>query len=315
MRRHLALLVSFCHISFFVTSGVADLGNSGYVGSEKCLTCHLDLHSEIAEGWQNASHHLTMSEVNGNADLPGNFELNSLFSREDVWFVIGHHGERSVYIDRESSVLPLEWLRVDSVWVERERSDASQSCFGCHATGYFVSKRQFVETGVGCEACHGPGRAHLESEGGAATIVNPADLPRERARMTCGQCHSLGKDPSGRYPFPVLTARAGLTDEAVALRPFEPGRDLELAFVDAKPLIVQKGGEYSLLVQAPEYYADQVCTDCHDPHGMTENPRMLIDSTSGLCLRCHGDSITDLESHWGADKAPCWDCHEYVHTH
>ena len=186
--------------------------------------------------------------------------------------------------------------------------DASQSCLGCHATGFFISEKTYVEPGVGCEACHGPGKKHVDTNGSEGTIVNPSDLPPDRSRMVCGQCHSLGKDSSGKHPFPVMS-------DGEVLKPYQPGQDMTLGFVDDKPVIARKGGEYSLLVLSPDYYAKQVCIDCHDPHGKNDNASMLIDGTSETCLRCHRINFPDLSTHWGADKSPCWECHNYAHTH
>ena len=289
--------------------------DTNYVGSEVCVSCHADLHPGIVHGWQNTAHHLSMRRVDETIHAEGDFDLNSSFNKEAVTLMIGRRGPRCAFIDESAQVLPLEWMRDESVWVERGSADATETCFGCHATGYFLSNKKFSEPGVGCEACHGPGKNHADSVGGAETIVNPAALSPEKNNMVCGQCHSMGKDPSGKYPFPVAHSGSVSDGDGAEQMPYQPGQDLTTAFVDAKPLVIRKGKEYSLLVQAPEYYAMQLCTDCHDPHGRTENPNMLIDATSGLCLKCHGDSFTDLELHWGADKAPCWECHEYVHTH
>jgi predicted CXXCH cytochrome family protein len=176
-----------------------------------------------------------------------------------------------------------------------------------------VSRKAFAEPGVGCEACHGPGSQHVESPASKGTIINPAKLPADRSQMVCGQCHSLGKDPSGNYPFPV----AGKGDAA---RPFMPGEDLTAAFVDARPKLERKGWEYSLLVQSPQRYASQRCTDCHDPHGKAAHPSMLLDPTSETCLRCHGVGSARLsfENHAGPGdgiKRPCWECHHNAHAH
>ena len=62
----------------------------------------------------------------------------------------------------------------DEIGIEDKKVDATQQCFGCHSTGYFVSQKKFAEQGVGCESCHGPGKQHADSNGLDGTIVNPA---------------------------------------------------------------------------------------------------------------------------------------------
>src|SRR5215472_126810 len=53
-------------------------------------------------------------------------------------------------------------------------------CFRCHSTGNMRLgdglSLQPAESGVGCEACHGPGARHIAAGGGPGTIGNPSRL-------------------------------------------------------------------------------------------------------------------------------------------
>ena len=60
-----------------------------------------------------------------------------------------------------------------------------RTCAGCHSTGVQIAQSSgqwtmtMVDTAVACEACHGPGRAHIDAPTVAlkkATIVNPETL-------------------------------------------------------------------------------------------------------------------------------------------
>ncbi len=85
-------------------------------------------------------------------------------------------------------------------------ADASYEarCAGCHATGLVLQSQLgseilagFVESGVGCEQCHGPGAAHAAS-GDPALVQNPRALldgtPAgvARANDVCARCHDRG---------------------------------------------------------------------------------------------------------------------------
>ncbi|HUU27770.1 MAG TPA: cytochrome c3 family protein [archaeon] len=292
-------------------------GDAGYIGSEQCCSCHAGLHPGIVNEWQASTHHRTMKAGSPGKDLSSNPSIDPALEKKDISAVIGHEDSVYAFVGTDFQVFQSEGFGIkepfpphDEIGREGEKTDAGRLCFGCHATGYSVSRKKYAEPGVACEACHGPGKKHLDSGGSKGTIVNPSRLPPEGNRMVCGQCHSLGKDPSGQHPFPVMTGG----------EPFKPGDDLTLGFVDDNPVIVTRGAEYSTFVHSPRPYSDQLCTDCHEPHGKAGNPAMLKSPTSALCLRCHGNPLSgvmqvDEKRHWGAYKHTCWLCHEYAHLH
>jgi tetratricopeptide (TPR) repeat protein len=71
-------------------------------------------------------------------------------------------------------------------------------CFRCHSTGALrldaTLSVQPSELGVHCESCHGPGAAHVKSQGAgksqvAGTIRNPGKLNGVALNVFCGACH------------------------------------------------------------------------------------------------------------------------------
>lgn len=310
------LIISFLTIGFVILiifpgliSGAPNpaSGVENYVGSEKCISCHNKSHPEIVKGWQTSPHHLNARLLNESLGS-GNYEvkLNTSFDKEHILIIIGKNDSNLAFVGRDFKVYrPFR--------AYRPKQDASLTCFGCHTTGYFVSQKQFVEAGIGCEACHGPGKMHVDSKGSPNTILNITKLPPERRRMICGQCHCKGTDLSGKYLFPVMEGE----------RPFRPGDDLEKGFIDVKPTVKTAHAEYSTFVMAPKPYSDQLCTDCHSPHNKGNNPSMLVDTTSALCLKCHGNRTTTNipfiepeRHHRDAKINTCWTCHdEHVHLH
>lgn len=282
------------------TGAQVNQSDTAYVGSPLCVSCHETTHSDIVQSWGSSSHHLTMQD-------PLDERTTITIGRTPGQVVIGR--DMRVQPLQDSAAYPA-FPPHTAITHPHDPPDAARYCFGCHATGYFAAASRYSEPGIGCEACHGPGSRHAESGGAEGTLAQLPALPPRQQRMICGQCHSLGTARSGVNPFPVMPGG----------RPFRPGDDLATGFVDAEPVGHTKGGEYSTFIQAPAPYSAQVCTDCHDPHGHPENPSMLRDATSGLCLRCHGNLLADViqvneQSHWGADRHTCWFCHEYIHSH
>jgi hypothetical protein len=68
-----------------------------------------------------------------------------------------------------------------------------KGCYVCHTTGYgqpggFVSFEKTPDLGhLGCESCHGPGSAHVDSGGGKSSIVG-------KGRMNIAQCEKCHKN-------------------------------------------------------------------------------------------------------------------------
>jgi predicted CXXCH cytochrome family protein len=172
---------------------------------------------------------------------------------------------------------------------------------GCHTTNYDPAKKTWSETGATCESCHGPGSEHTAGDENA--IVKPKTLEKPRQVMICGQCHSAGKDPSGKYAFPVG---------------FRPGDDLTKCFVDSKPTGPGRNQQYSEFIQSKMYAEGIGCTTCHDPHGRTGLQYQLVKPVNDLCLPCHKAKITDMKTHapTAAADATCASCHMHggVHT-
>ncbi|XPV74744.1 MAG: multiheme c-type cytochrome [Desulfovibrio sp.] len=72
-----------------------------------------------------------------------------------------------------------------------------QECYKCHTTGYgdggFVNYESTPQlSDVGCETCHGPGAAHVESE-------DPDDITRLPEIASCEKCHNSGRVESFKY--------------------------------------------------------------------------------------------------------------------
>ncbi|MYB53426.1 MAG: hypothetical protein F4X77_14700 [Acidobacteriia bacterium] len=159
-------------------------------------------------------------------------------------------------------------------------------CFQCHSTGplalgdgYSLRPR---ELGVRCEACHGPGRSHVQAvasgelEQAMAVIRNPARLPGDELLEYCGDCHrppaSSGQVIDWSDPWNVRHQPVYLSRSAC----LQPG---------GQPL---------------------TCMRCHDPHGplSAETAR-----DNRLCLDCHENRAPPASvCRQAADRA-CSFCH------
>jgi predicted CXXCH cytochrome family protein len=213
-------------------------------------------------------------------------------------------------------------------------------CADCHSTdlrrGYDAARDAYdtswAELDVACEACHGPGAAHVawaeaaaRGEPGAADrgltvrfaparhedwVLDPGapiarlGMPRgERTELeTCAPCH----------------ARRSLLREGS--RPGEP-------FLDAfRPALLDEGlyeadGQmrdevyvHGSFLQSRMYAAGVTCSDCHDPHSLR-----LRAEGNALCGQCHRAEVFDAPAHHrhaaGSPGAACVSCHMPARTY
>ncbi|MGH0028972.1 MAG: multiheme c-type cytochrome [Myxococcota bacterium] len=291
-----------------------------FTGSSACERCH----EEITRSWQ-ASQHTKMMRP---ADAPGvvvaDFSDEAARSRIDldevVWAIGGKWEQQFMGEDDQGETLePGAWMHLSREWQFKgwdgwQVPVPKRRCHGCHTVGLDVETGSFVEPNIGCESCHGAASWHVRTWGlGRVTSTASADA--------CGQCHSRGKDPSGRYFFPVgYTPGSRLDEHFEALLP-SPGqtssqwwgnghardRHQELA-------AWRQGGHSKSLESLRDGYdgrfgpaADDclschaaeavlqpwldvsletarepiTCAVCHNVHGRLDEPRMA-------CGECHG---------------------------
>ncbi len=141
---------------------------------------------------------------------------------------------------------------------------AVMRCFQCHSTGplglgdgYSLRPR---ELGVRCEACHGPGRGHVEDiaagdlAAARGSVGNPGRLRGGELLEFCGACH--------RPPASSGTVIDWSDPWNVRHQP---------VYLSRTPCVESDGQALS-------------CIRCHDPHGPLSREAARADRN---CLDCH----------------------------
>ncbi len=126
-------------------------------------------------------------------------------------------------------------------------------CFECHSTGGLKAIEPSAETGVRCEACHGPGAAHATS-GGKTEIANPKRLSASDLNQFCGRCH-----------------RPPASDPARIDWNFAWNVRHQPVYLSQSACFVKSQGKLS-------------CLTCHSPHEPLE---MRVESYDLRCQGCH----------------------------
>lgn len=193
-------------------------------------------------------------------------------------------------------------------------------CVECHAsraqpvagTQNRFETPPFLENGVGCERCHGPGAAHRDwvlggKKGQGPGIVNPAKLPPERRDSVCAQCHLRGETRVQRQGCGLGTFRPG---QALA--------EVVQAYVwagDSGPLDAtshyQKLRESTCKRRAGDRFW---CVSCHDPHRAVPSAERIAHFRS-RCLACHSAEACRASPEKRAERGgDCTACHMPTRT-
>jgi cytochrome c-type biogenesis protein CcmH/NrfG len=157
-------------------------------------------------------------------------------------------------------------------------------CLQCHASGIQANagtlngyaSPPFLENGVACERCHGPGSDHIAT---GSAMQNPAKLAPAARDSICAQCHLSGE---------VRVSKPG--KEGKALTPGGLLNDDLTVFIRAgSPSDLRVTSHVENLAQSAckRTSGDKLwCGTCHDPH-TTPEPAEKAAYFRGKCLSCH----------------------------
>ncbi|MFA3915584.1 multiheme c-type cytochrome [Ruegeria hyattellae] len=160
-------------------------------------------------------------------------------------------------------------------------------CAECHATGYRRNYGQRTrsyaadqaEIGVGCEACHGPGSAHLDWTTGKAPADGLSDYGftmdfasgSEALIGQCAGCHSRREALADGNPLPGTPYH-----DAYTLALLRPGQ------YHADGQILDEVYVYGSFLQSKMYANGVTCLNCHNAHSGD-----LLAEGNAVCTQCH----------------------------
>ncbi len=241
-----------------------------------------------------------------------------------------YQGYLSMLPEGRIYVLPVFWHIASKRWVDWKeitpipegahdiRQIWNANCFNCHGTnivqGYDLDEKKYrstwTEMGIGCEACHGPGRQHVALM--EEWEKNPAAKPKydsssknrqlsdtlkifstrssepRRIYDTCAYCHGnknnvfvgfKGGDNYSDYANPFLIS------EPI------PENDLQGEFwPDGRPNRFNR--PQALTLSGCFKAGAATCTSCHVAHGSRNEHSLKVNIYQGrngdaLCTQCH----------------------------
>jgi predicted CXXCH cytochrome family protein len=335
----LAAVVTACGFSFSLARAQTPPNPKyAFSGSKACETCH----KEIYDRWKNTLMANILVDPKQHPEvIVGDFsQPNPLvtFTQDDVAFTYGSKWKQRYFtrVGDDYFVFPAQWDVKNRVWrryyvepgadwwAKYYPADAMQRptgplCDGCHSTNYNIETKQVTEWNVGCEKCHGPGSAHVNSPS-KANIVNPNRLGYVRAADVCIQCHSQGqpieKPLNGvYYDWPVGYQPGDRLSDFWTLEEHPLGEETFTHWPDGSAHKNRMQGND--FVNSVMYTKGVRCWACHDVHGTSHNA-LVIKPGNALCLTCHGPEspagprgTIEAHTHHAADSAgsECVACH------
>tara|TARA_B100000809_G_scaffold107182_1_gene105615 strand:+ start:7351 stop:9375 length:2025 start_codon:yes stop_codon:yes gene_type:complete len=202
---------------------------------------------------------------------------------------------------------------VHSEWLHWSRGGLNWNnmCADCHSTNVRKNYKQedhsydtkFALINVSCEACHGPGKQHVEdvnTQGGSykdsGTMQMTLDTSPKELVDQCARCHMRREMLTDRFNF-----------EGTMLDHYSPQLISEPTYY-ADGQILDEDYVYGSFVQSKMYHNNVTCTDCHDAHTLERK----FDGNK-LCAQCHIPEKYDTEEHsfhkLGTEGALCINCH------
>jgi DmsE family decaheme c-type cytochrome len=143
----------------------------------------------------------------------------------------------------------------------------------------------------GCEACHGPGKEHVEGGGDKTKIFTFKDASAKDISARCLGCHEYGAEHANFGRSAHLQNNVGCTD---CHDPHNPKESQHLLREKQPQLCFTCHLEVKQAFARPFHHRVNEglvkCTDCHNQHGGFEMRQLRTTSTGdNVCFKCHTD--------------------------
>jgi DmsE family decaheme c-type cytochrome len=193
------------------------------------------------------------------------------------------------------------------------------SCIDCHekeTKTYNASSHGFTGSDKnpaskrGCQTCHGPAQAHVDS-GGTGPILDlstKSKLTASKRSEACLQCHDGGKQEN--WHGSVHDARGvGCAD----CHSVHGGNPSNLKFAKQTEVCSQCHkdirSQLSRLSHHPLREGKMECADCHNPHGTVTAKLVDGNSVNDKCLSCHAEHRGPFLWDHAPVRENCLSCH------
>jgi DmsE family decaheme c-type cytochrome len=204
-------------------------------------------------------------------------------------------------------------------------AQGADTCLGCHnnvgVTGMFHTRHAqpndprgpFGNGGLQCEACHGPGGAHVKAGGGPlAGMIDfgtKAAAPAVKQNAQCLACHQS----NAAHNWPT-SAHAASDVACASCHTLHMAKDpVQVVATQVEVCTSCHQAQHTDLFKPshhPLREGKMACTSCHSPHGSTAPAQLVRNTVNETCTACH----TEFRGPFLWEHQPvaedCSNCHD-----
>jgi DmsE family decaheme c-type cytochrome len=204
-------------------------------------------------------------------------------------------------------------------------AQGADTCLGCHnyaaVTGIFRTKHAqpgdprgpFGHGGLQCEACHGPGGAHVAAGGGPlAGMVDfgrKALAPALKQNAQCLACHQ-----SNAAHDWATSAHAASDVACASCHTLHAPKDpVQTAATQVEVCTGCHQAQHTDLFKIshhPLREGKMACTSCHSPHGSTAPVQLVKNTVTETCTSCHAEYRGPFLWEHQPVADDCTNCHD-----
>lgn len=202
----------------------------------------------------------------------------------------------------------------------------SETCKSCHEDSFerfstttmgrlFLKHPRTAKESLGCESCHGPGRAHAESGGttfdGLITFAKQDPTPVTQRNAICLECHT--KTARLHWQGSPHEAR-----DLACTNCHHVMEDISERSQLAKATEIETCGQCHIERRAqlmrsshmPLREGKMTCSNCHNPHGSVTDDLLKANSVNENCYTCHAEKRGPFLWEHAPVMENCSNCHE-----
>ncbi|HEY0341110.1 MAG TPA: DmsE family decaheme c-type cytochrome [Steroidobacteraceae bacterium] len=201
----------------------------------------------------------------------------------------------------------------------------ADTCLNCHndtdITGLFQTKHArpndprgpFGHGGLQCEACHGPGDAHVKARGrqpaGIVEFGVKANTPVAKQNAMCLGCH----ESNAAHDWGTSAHAANDVPCAGCHRPHAAQDPVLKVSTQPEVCATCHQAQHANMLKPshhPLREGKMGCTSCHSPHGSTAPASLVKNTVNETCTSCHAEFRGPFLWEHQPVTEDCANCHE-----